>query len=359
MNVINCRSPYSIVVNEANQTAVKIEIFVWNNPSSIPASPSYTMEKKILSTNDRSLNFNISNVIAGYIKQTSPVIGVYPATEQNQMWCNVLVKKYYKTTGSYILLSPNFTAVSVYGYNTYDVGYNFISTNFYKALTDSDQTIYYTLDKDIPYVNFLIDHTGANINAVYTDGIYTSTRTIVSSATPSRIYNYKVPIVDTSSAYQWQNCQLTIYNATTAEQLYIYNSVNLCEPKYDPINVAFVNQLGGWQFLTFFKASSGSMSAKGTSYNVLPDKLDYSVYIGQNRNFNVNGKEKIKCNTGWVDENYKEIIKQLLLSETILLDGQPVIVITQDMDLKTHINEKNINYTIEFEYAFNLVNNVV
>jgi hypothetical protein len=123
--------------------------------------------------------------------------------------------------------------------------------------------------------------------------------------------------------------------------------------------VSFVNQLGGWQFLTFFKASSSSMSAKGTEYNLLPDQLNYSVYRGQFKKFNVNGTEKIKCNSGWVDENYKDIFKQLLLSETILLDGLPVKIITQDIDLKTHLNERNINYQIEFEYAFNLVNNVV
>ena len=359
MNVINCRTPYSIVINEASQTAAKIEIFVWNSPSTTPAIASYTMEKNIVSTNNRSLNFNISSVISGFIEQSNPVIGVYPSAEQNKMWCNVIVKKYYKTTGSYILLSPNFTAVGVYGYNTYDVGYNYISTNFYKALTDSDQIIYYTLDKDIPYVNFIVDHTGANIKALYTDGINSTNFDITTSGLASKIYNFKVPIVDASASYQWNKCQLTIYNATTAEQLYIYNSVNLCEPKYEPINVAFVNQLGGWQFLTFFKASSSSMNSKGTDYDLLPEQLNYNVYRGQFKRFNVNGTEKIKCNSGWVDENYRDIFKQLLLSETILLDGQPVKIITQDLDLKTHLNERNINYQIEFEYAFNLVNNVV
>jgi hypothetical protein len=270
-----------------------------------------------------------------------------------------LVKRYYKTGSTYTLLSPNFTAVGVYGYNDYSDGYNFISTNFYKALTDSDQTIYYNLNKDIPYVNFIVNHTGANIKALYTDGVNSTSFDITTSGLASRIYNFKVPIIDSSASYQWEKCKLTIYNATTAEQLYIYNSVNLCEPKYESINVSFVNQLGGWQFLTFFKASSSSMSAKGTDYNLLPDQLNYSTYRGQFKRFNLNGTEKIKCNTGWVDENYKEIIKELLLSETILLEGQPVYVSNQTTDLKTHLNEKNINYQIEFEYAFNLVNNVV
>jgi hypothetical protein len=40
--------------------------------------------------------------------------------------------------------------------------------------------------------------------------------------------------------------------------------------------------------------------------------------------FNHQGKQSIKCNTGWVDENYFELIQDLLLSETVLLGGKPV-----------------------------------
>jgi hypothetical protein len=358
MNVINCRTPYSIVVNETGQIAVQLKVYIWNNPSSQPANPTRVFEKKVLSSTDTSLNFNISSVIAGYINQTYPLIAVYPSNEFYSMWANVLVDKYVDYGSGWVLLDT-FEAVSVYGYNDYADGFNFISTNWFKALTNSDQTIYYNLNKDIPYVNFLVDHTGADIKALYTDGVNSTNFDITTSAMAHRIYNIKVPIVDTSAGYQWQNCKLTIYNATTIEQLYIYNSVNVCEGKYEPINVSFVNQLGGWQFLTFFKASSSSINVKGTDYNLLPDQLNYNTYRGQFKRFNLNGTEKIKCNTGWIDENYKDIIKQLLLSETILLEGQPVRVVTQDMELKSHVNDKNINYQIEFEYAFNLVNNVV
>jgi hypothetical protein len=287
------------------------------------------------------------------------LIQTAPDDEQNEMWCNVSVKRYADYGSGYVLLDT-FSAVSVYGYNTYDEGYNYITTSFFKALTESDQVIYYDLNKEIPYINFLVNHTGANIRAKYeTPSGGAKYYDITTPAMANRIYNIKVPIVHMSPPFAWEQCKLTIYNVVTTEIYYIYNSVNVCEPKYEPINVSFVNQLGGWQFLTFFKASSSSMSAKGTDYNLLPERLNYNVYRGQFKRFNVNGKEKIKCNTGWVDENYKQIFKQLLLSETILLEGQPVKVITQDMDLKTHLNERNINYQIEFEYAFNLVNNVV
>jgi hypothetical protein len=358
MNVINCRTPYSISVDETGQVGVKIEVYVWNNPNTQPATPTRIFEKKVLSSSSSELNFNISSVISGYINQTYPLIQTTPTNEFTTMWCNVLVDKFVDYGSGWVFLET-FEAVSVYGYNDYADGYNFITTSFFKALTDSDQIIYYDLNKDIPYINFLVDHTGSDIKAKYetpTGGA--RYYDITTSAMTHGIYNIRIPIVHMSPPVAWEQCKLTIYNVVTTEIYYIYNSVNVCEPKYEPINVSFVNKLGGWQFLTFFKASSSSMSSKGTDYNLL-DKYIYNTYRGQFKRFNLNGTEKIKCNTGWVDENYKEIIKQLLLSETILLEGQPVKVVTQDMDLKTHLNERNINYQIEFEYAFNLVNNVV
>jgi hypothetical protein len=87
--------------------------------------------------------------------------------------------------------------------------------------------------------------------------------------------------------------------------------------------------------------------------------INYNTAIGQFKTFNTNGKQTVKLNTGWVDENYSELITDLLLSETVLLDGKPVTVKTQSSDFKTNLKDKNINYEIEFEYAFNLINDVI
>jgi hypothetical protein len=69
--------------------------------------------------------------------------------------------------------------------------------------------------------------------------------------------------------------------------------------------------------------------------------------------------QKIKCNTGWVYENYSELIQDLLLSEVVLLDNKPVVVKSQNFDIKTSLKDKNINYEIDFEYSFGLINDVI
>jgi hypothetical protein len=133
----------------------------------------------------------------------------------------------------------------------------------------------------------------------------------------------------------------------------------LCEPKYNPIQCQFINRYGGWQFLTFFKAQTNTIQTMGTTFKMLPDAVNYNVARAQTKSFNINGSQSIRLNTGWIPENYNELIQDLLLAETILLDGVPVEVKTTATDLKTSLKDKNINYEIEFDYAFSLINDVV
>ncbi len=75
--------------------------------------------------------------------------------------------------------------------------------------------------------------------------------------------------------------------------------------------------------------------------------------------FNVNGNQSVKLSSGFVPENYSDLIQDLLVSEVVLLDGLPVKVKTQGTTLKKSLIDRNINYEIEFDYAFNLINNVI
>jgi hypothetical protein len=91
----------------------------------------------------------------------------------------------------------------------------------------------------------------------------------------------------------------------------------------------------------------------------MPESFDYDTFVGSNKQFNFNGTRKITCNTGWVDENYSELIQDLLVSQVVLLDEIPVICKSTTSDEKTQLKDKNINYTINFEYNFNLINDVI
>ena len=67
----------------------------------------------------------------------------------------------------------------------------------------------------------------------------------------------------------------------------------------------------------------------------------------------------IRVNTDWVSESYKEVIRQLMLSEKILIDEKPAKLNTKNTELFKSINTKLINYQLEFDFAYDVINSVV
>ena len=148
---------------------------------------------------------------------------------------------------------------------------------------------------------------------------------------------------------QFEN-EITEITATNVEET--------CEPILEPQLVQFINRYGGLDFIWFFKMRTDSITIEAKEYKLLQPNLSYDVTIGQNAKYNFNGKQSIRMNTGFVNENYDELIQDLLLSEKVWINSIPAIVKSTGTEFKTQIRNKNINYEIEFEYAFDLINNM-
>ena len=136
------------------------------------------------------------------------------------------------------------------------------------------------------------------------------------------------------------------------------NIEETCEPILEPQLVQFVNRSGGLDFIWFFKMRTDSISTESKEYKLLQPNLNYDTTIGQNAKYNFNGKQSVRMNTGFVNENYNELIQDLILSEKVWINSIPAIVKSTGTEFKTQIRNKNINYEIEFEYAFDLINNM-
>ena len=327
MKKIFIRSPYFIEVDEAGQTGAKIEIFLWNKGTTEPIIPNYTLTKNIASASQTLVSWNVANYAKEYIKPIAPVTVSVPTEENVNTWCYMRVVSY-----SNDVEVNDETFVCLNGYTNYLDGYN-------QSTTDSVVPLFNTLiknyvkDFDTNYVSFFLE-----------PFYYDSSQGFI-NVTESAIW--KFPITQENESID------------SEFDVFLFNSEQLCEPKYTPITCKFINRFGGWQFLTFFKANSSSIDVTSKDFDMLPSSINYNVLQGQKRVFNSQGKQKIKCNTGWVDENYFDLIQDLLLSETVLLDNKPVTVKSQSSEYKTNLKDKNINYEIEFEYNFGLINDVI
>ena len=356
--IIYARSPYFIEVNEASQLGSKIELFIWNNPNSEPATPTYTFIKSIASATNRKNVYNIAPYIKEYIES------ITPSDSTNSMMANVKVKRYKEASlGTYTLLNTT-TYYSTNGYTNYSGGYNQTgSTATILPLANTSLEYYYEegiVEAKYPYINVWANNASpATLTVSYKD-LRGRNEVIVTIARDGAKL-YKIPLRTTSIKYDKGNTCTILWKPTGeyTDSIATIRVIPVCEPKYDPIQCQFINRYGGWQFLTFFKSKTTSIQTQGTTYNLLPDAVNYNTSRAQTKSFNINGSKNIRLNTGWIPENYNEIIQDLLLSETILLDGVPVEVNTTETELKTSLKDKNINYEIEFAYGFNLINNVV
>jgi len=132
------------------------------------------------------------------------------------------------------------------------------------------------------------------------------------------------------------------------------------ECRYDPVDIAFQNKEGALQFMTFFKAKTESMSITNEEFET--DRGQPLFGNHQYVTYNVQGKSKFKMNSGFVDESMNETFKQLILSERVwsFKDGTytPLKMGSKSIEYKTRMKDRLINYEIEFEYAFNEINNV-
>ena len=138
----------------------------------------------------------------------------------------------------------------------------------------------------------------------------------------------------------------------------------ICEPKYTPIKVTFVNKFGALQDIYLYKKQTKNMSIQREMYksNIISTTGTYQTYNHNKRNLKSVGAERITANTGFLCNNMNEPMKQLMLSEQIwaTIDNNviPINITNSDFTYKTSVNDKLINYTMEFEYAFDAINNI-
>jgi len=136
--------------------------------------------------------------------------------------------------------------------------------------------------------------------------------------------------------------------------------IPVCESKYTPVEIDFINQYGAWQKEFFFKSSKSTLAIESNDYNVMQSSVSsYDTMQGQKKSFNTNARETISVNSGFVNEDFSSNIKQLVMSERILVDGKPAICKTKSLEVHKSINTHMINYSLEFEFAYNTINSVI
>ena len=355
INVILARSPYQVIINEANQIRTKVELRLWNKGGTRPTNPTYIMSEGIASVTQRETNYNISPFILEYIDKFKLQYDIDAVIEaDNNEWCIGEYKTFYETDDLEMTLISTISFCAVNGYSTVEQGMNYLPAQEEDYLLLANPNIKVYWNTTIPYYNFIVKDDG-DYRVIWYDKADTELYGVTFYNGTNEFCNYSIPLVYGASTY------VIINSAKKDENIYKIATEEICEPKYPIQTMWFVNKLGGWNQFPFFKASYNSIDVKNSDYSLMQKFVNYDYRKGQTKPFNINGTQTIKVNSGWVTEDYFEWIQDMMLSDTILYsdDEIPVTIKNTSMEKKTYIIDKNINYTLEFDFANKLINNIV
>jgi len=124
-----------------------------------------------------------------------------------------------------------------------------------------------------------------------------------------------------------------------------------CECTYTPIEVQYLNTYGALISTWFYKASKQEFSIENSEFKNFQNVVE-PFYVGKQRQtFNTIGREKITVNSGWVNESYSQVIKDILMSEWLLVNDNYANIDTKSIEIQQNINNGLINYQLSFTYS--------
>jgi hypothetical protein len=360
-----------------------IKVFIWSGSySSRPTNPDYTLFRDKFVSNAEEVGFDIAPLVReelGGVFDTN-ITRNSPTSEQNNnvVWVDVdYIINYYSVSAPTVITNATGSSSTFpvsegyYGYEQ-DLDSAVIIAGFL-----NNATTIHTKTSGNEMVSLWLGSYGAEtIDSVRykVGGVTKHTFDITSYQANVQPENQitRIPIGDTglnnwltSDGYTGASSDRPINQDTYqivlvddgSNEVATLNVVKECEPKYTIQTIRFLNKYGTWEFLNFFKRSDDDFEVQHEQYRkgnltISRSGVSHDTDLEQYKRINTNGKLKITLNTGWVDESNSDTIKDLMMSERVMLDTSPVNVISGSMRLQKSINDKMINYTIEVEQAF-------
>jgi len=388
MAIINTRSPYFVrtsVTNVAYAT-LDIEIYSGDKNTGYTGTPQYSLRKQIIS-NATGINFEVSELIRDYLDMRFFGLYYYSDSYHSCYWVRIVKTSF---DGNDVQLQQAISidlAFDGYSYfeegriNSFDNKNLLITNREVFALDDNvyripvyigtDVNIAFIRDGEIvgTYVN-----TDNSLNTTDQVSHITLNGTSEYDSFRARVANnYLGVFEDNKCISQYLNTLSigkvdTIHIGNTDGTLDIIKVKTIDECRYEPKKITFVNKFGVLQDMYFFKKMVEQMTTKRESYkaNTLTNSNQYDTTVHTKRDFNITANESMTLSSGFLSESYNEVFKQLMLSEKVWItnltntDEQvlPINIKTSDITYKTSLNDKLVEYTIEFENSYNVLNDI-
>jgi len=403
--IINTRSPFYIKVSDSTLAKAELKLYIYEGTKDVTpdaADLKYTIEKAEISASNYVV-FEISELIRDYINNQYD--GEY---DSYAVWVNPVITALDASNNT--ISSPTVTPstysdqfIATDGYGYFDEG---INPDIDKGLMMTPATIYRVQDRSIN-IPVYTDTTNSVVFRLNGETVYSKTIEYADPANPttseaiqyiasdsnSTADSYKERVLEDGGTFE-DNSLLDAFNDSfdigNVDEVYVNYTVGTevnedsqtventathvlkvktfdCS-KYEPVRVTFVNKYGALQDIYFTKRSDESINVKTDDYKASVmdfDNFSYNTSSHQMRTLNLVGNESVTLNTDYIDESCNEHIRQLMFSEQIwmtkLTDKEEVVPLklaNNSLQLKKRVNDKLVQYTMQFDLAFDKINTI-
>ena len=358
-----------------------LSIYIWQGKKDTPpVDPQYTLVKGRLLSED-IITFEVSELVKDYIDVSFN--GNYNEIVQSS-WVKMIIDREFDNDPSFTDQIIKEDVIAFTGYGEFEDGINPRLSNNYLISNDvvfvkkGEQTFipfFKSTETDNAFVvQYLQQNTviqsefiGGSVTDITID---TDEKRISTTDDNYRISQISVRTAD-SEGFQSQSevpSDADKVKAILADGTELTKEVRQVEEcKHTPHKISFINKFGVIQDLWFFKRRDDSFEAERDDYkrsilNIGSTGVSYSQYDHSKQATDVRASEMLKMNTGFITEDHNEVIKQLMVTEHCWVhqDGDitPVVPKTTSFQEKKEVNEKLINFTVEFTVANNYIQDI-
>tara|TARA_R110000787_G_scaffold105652_2_gene213120 strand:- start:618 stop:2078 length:1461 start_codon:yes stop_codon:yes gene_type:complete len=318
-----------------------------------------------------SIQFSVTNT---YV----PVDATYFQSGMRYSWADTT--KYYMnfdnepTQGYYLTNMPLYQNVNQKDYHTM----SFLNSRLPYLGTDSKYTFFHWYKPNGVLINSVgvqLDPSNGAEYPTITDGD-TDTKYVTVGCGPANLRNQNVNFRNDLDAgligYYTVEQRTSNQPQDRISQLYYFNIE--CAPfnNYEPIRICWLNQLGAWDYYSFNRKSTTSLSTKKSDYTQLAGSWNGEYWQrkgwkGGSKTFRSNTTTKIKMNTAYISEDYNQAFEELMnspeiyvLNEWVEFDSamwknnkyvHPAKLKTSSFTRKTKANDNLIQYSFEIEMS--------
>jgi hypothetical protein len=375
---VNINTPIYIKIANSTLASCQLTIAIYTGAFQTSPTTTYTLRKNEVADNNYVI-FEIGELIKDYIDYDFS--GTFGNNGIN-LWVQTTATPFNSSNTALDAITTIMMAFDGYGY--FEDGFTTVSTtnsattqtlNAFKGdsflLMSNSKIIRKTSELlKIPVVANLSVNSGSDTYTGATTVTFKNGASTVSSVTIA------TGVANTSGMIEYAtSTTATITSVEVASSLKT-TTLEVIEDtckKFDNVEVYFINKQGAIQRANFFLKSTQTLNVTKETFksNTLTTAANYSKNNHQYKTRNINSRQSITINSGYVPDDFNQLIEEIYVSSRVWINGTaiggdantrpqyyPVIVESKSVTFQTSLNDRLANYELQLIYAYDRINTI-